>query len=61
MTSGERSTWRIASAALRRCVSLLAKFSMLKPAIVSSSSAGSLTGMALMFADTTGGVSGSTL
>ena len=39
MMSGERITSRIASAALRRCVASLVKFSMLKPATVNSPAA----------------------
>ncbi len=50
MTSGDRISCRIASAALRRCVSLPAKFSMLKPPTVNSSAAGAGTGTPVMFA-----------
>ena len=50
MTSGDRITSRMASAAFGRCVGLLPKFSMLKPPTVNSSAAGGGTGMALMLA-----------
>ncbi len=61
MMSGDRITVRMLIAALRRCVSLPVKFSMLYPAIVNSLAAGTGTATAVMFGDATGVVSGSTL